>query len=549
MGSTNSTITRVMVYSDRAQVTRTMRVTLDAGEQSLLFDDLPESIDQNSIQAEGFAQAEGGTVLREIKFRTVPMAEATRVDVRALLADQQRLEDLLIDIDDRISHANSEKSVLDSIVKKLTQPVAGVSPASPASGAPAPEMDPERWIRMVDFYRTKLDTLDREIRTQERARRVHADELGRIERELEQSGGVDERTKNQILVLLEMKQKGELSLDVSYVVYGPSWYPSYDLRVLSERKVISIGYNAQVEQSTGEDWNGVKVGLSTAQPAINGQQPQLSPWHINFSRPVLAAARSRSVDMSKKIADSADEDESVLYERMDNGLGAGAAPQASAVERYEADVESNLTSMVFTVNGDNSIPSDNLPHKLTIMLRELPVEFRYSTIPKLAPYAYLRAKTKNDTEVPLLPGPANVFLDNSYVANSQLEFVSPSQEFWTSLGIDEGMKIEYKLLNRFHKDEGVFSKRSRMVYEYQISITNNKTTKEPIVVGDQIPISGDAEIVVTLLDPELKKETTNPEKNENGFLEWHYEPEPKETIKIPLKFQVEHPRERSIVGI
>ena len=49
-----STITQVVVYSDRALVTRSAEVSLGVGENTLEFMMLPESMDQQSLQVPSY---------------------------------------------------------------------------------------------------------------------------------------------------------------------------------------------------------------------------------------------------------------------------------------------------------------------------------------------------------------------------------------------------------------------------------------------------------------------------------------------------------------
>ena len=84
---------------------------------------------------------------------------------------------------------------------------------------------------------------------------------------------------------------------------------------------------------------------------------------------------------------------------------------------------------------------------------------------------------------------------------------NPSEEFWTSLGIDEGIKVDYKFLKKYQKDEGLFSKKCKFIFEYLIIIKNNKKTSEEILVTDQIPISTHDDIKVDLIEPQYKEDT------------------------------------------
>lgn len=60
--------------------------------------------------------------------------------------------------------------------------------------------------------------------------------------------------------------------------------------------------------------------------------------------------------------------------------------------------------------------------------------FEYDTVPKLAQHAFLRAQVTNESRYPFLMGPANVFLDHSYVTETKLNSISPNEEFSCSLG-------------------------------------------------------------------------------------------------------------------
>jgi hypothetical protein len=51
-------------------------------------------------------------------------------------------------------------------------------------------------------------------------------------------------------------------------------------------------------------------------------------------------------------------------------------------------------------------------------LQILPQNFEYESIPKKAPHAYLKARLKNLSTLALLPGPANVYIDNNYISKA-----------------------------------------------------------------------------------------------------------------------------------
>jgi len=535
MITANSRVFEVTVFSDRAQVSRRMTETMTAGEHTILFDLLPEAIDQNSIQING----KGSTVLKDVKFKQAHYAEIPNEQIKTFYDKKQSLEESLSELDDIIMQAGLEKQFVDNIAKTLT--------SEPQEGS-SRELDPEKWLKMVNYYRSKLDQISKEIRDVEKSRIGITRELQKINREINDLGIKQGKTKNQVEVLIEATSNDTISLQLSYIVAGPSWYPVYDLRVSTEEKKMDIIYNAFIRQNTDEDWEDAQIKLSTAQPQISGRQPELSPWFLDIFKP---APVPKSFKKEAMMQDQL---------RMQSAASPGAVPLPEESEHFveemigsmeipSATVETGATSAVFAVAGSNSIACDNQPHKVTILREKFNADFEYSTVPKLVPYAYLKAKVTNQTEFPFLPGESNIFLDNNFVAHSSLELISPSEKFWTFLGVDEGINVEYKFLKKYHKKEGMISKKSKIIYEYSIVITNNKKTEEKIVLSDQLPITQNESIVVELVKPEYTKDTDQLKKNEYNYLEWLFTLQPGEKVEEPFVFSVEHPKDIVVKGL
>lgn len=127
--------------------------------------------------------------------------------------------------------------------------------------------------------------------------------------------------------------------------------------------------------------------------------------------------------------------------------------------------------------------------------------------------------------------------------------MAPGEDFWTFLGIDGAIKVERKFLMKHEEQEGVFEKKTKVVYEYLTEITNNKKSAEELVVWDQIPISSHQDIVVKLVEPRLDKENPAIKKNELNYIEWFYKMNAGEKIKIPFVYTVEYPEGRQVTGL
>jgi uncharacterized protein (TIGR02231 family) len=211
----------------------------------------------------------------------------------------------------------------------------------------------------------------------------------------------------------------------------------------------------------------------------------------------------------------------------------------------DAEVETQTTSALFHIPSQSTIPSDNVPHKVTIAIDKLHADFSYSSTPKLSPYVYLKAVVKNMTAAPFLGGNANIFSNDDFVAMSSMKMTSPGEPFDVYLGIDQAIKIERKLVNKFTDYTGMFTKNVRVTYEFGFTLENTKKTEQRISVQDQLPVSQNEKIVVEQVEPAEK----DMRRDDQGFMNWIMTLNPGEKKSWKLKFNVEYPQGTAISGI
>lgn len=531
-----SSIKSVTVYKDRAQVERTGVKELAQGEHTLIFTGLPNNINTNSLQVTGGSNC----ILQDMKVKDVYLEEVSDDKRKEVLFEIEELEFLIDEINDRITNIKHEKTFLQSMVN--------VSSDNPKKSLFA-FMVPDKMQEMLKFYNNKLNALDDQIRDNKKELKKLKQRLNRLQNEMNGYSQNSLKTEKQVELKIFVKENSNVEISVSYIVYNANWSPVYDLRLNSNKKILQLSYNAIVKQRTGENWENVELKLSTAQPQLAGTCPELSPWYVDIftyqppppSQKIRAKVKAKKELM--KMSGSTIAPEGLLDELKEDMF------EEEPMEIEEAIVETGATSVVFAIPGSNTISDNYEEHKVGISSFELEAELEYNSVPKLSPFAYLTASCINETDFPLLSGKTNVFLDNSFVSNSKLNLVAPNEKFKTSLGIDEGIKIEHKLVNKLSKDEGIFSKKSKVIFEYKIEVTNNKPSESHIKIKDQIPIAQNQEIKIELIEPKIKENTDLLKKTDHGMVEWALTIPPSEKEILPVKFSVEYPRDETITGL
>lgn len=515
-----STISHVTVYTDRAIVTRTTHVELPVGTQEILFAGLPASLNPDLLQVTGAGDA--GVMIMEVRANAAQLAMPANARLQELQNQLRAIQGELRTLTDRGATLLAQRDFLERMKVAATTPPG-------KDGGPLPSI--EQWERLATFYTEGIGRLGPQVQEIDVAKEKVQERLSAVQREIANLQPQSARSVTDVLVRLDVTKAGPLDLALAYTVAGASWGPTYDVRVTGDAKTLAFGYSAMVQQSTGEDWHAVKLTLSTARPAIGGTPPELSPWYVREAQPrPLPGSLRRMTDSASMAAAPMVEEEKA---------------RMSAFEVSAATVQTGLTAATFIIPHAADIPADNAPHKVPVASINLEAELTHLAIPKLAEYAYLRAAVRNTSEYPLISGPVNMYLDGTFVARSHLDTVMPAEKFDLDLGVDDGVTVKRKSINRLTEDTGLVSRKQQITYEWVITIQNNRTYAINVVVKDQLPISQHERIVVELEAPpsrEVKQE-------DDGTLTWTFPLAPGAKRELPLKIAVEYPADLPIDGL
>ena len=108
---------------------------------------------------------------------------------------------------------------------------------------------------------------------------------------------------------MAIKLDRQISDEISIRYYVPSagWEPFYDFRVKNISSPLLIDYQAKVFQTTGEDWSNVSITLTTGNPDISGEKPQLEKWTLgdkpDYTSPQEQKTTAKPGSISGKLTD------------------------------------------------------------------------------------------------------------------------------------------------------------------------------------------------------------------------------------------------------
>lgn len=503
--STNS----VVIYPDRAEITREANLRLEPGFHRVIFEGLPATMIPNSVRV-------SGTSSISIIFLGIELEDQFLESPS--LPEVQKIESQTRELEFEISKINAEMNILNSLEEFITSIQLKFAERA-AQEIKLAKVDLPSWEKAMGFFESKLKGIKMSKISLSRKIDDIRNEEDVLQKKLQSIIPQKPLQAKKAIVSIEAEKEGDLKLNLSYTTRGPSWSPIYNLKALPDEGKIEFSLFSNVTQKSGEDWKNVKVSLSTSFPALEASPPPLNPWILEIA----------PIPMRKGV--SIEQKEAIAMEKV--------------LMPAKAEILETGLHLNFQIPRRVSIPSDGSPHKFPIDFRKLPSKFDYIAVPKLVEAAFLRAKIKNTLPYPIISGNADVFISNEFVGSTNLPFTSKEEELSLFFGRDQQIKVKYELVKKERGKAGLLGGRQRIKFAYRITIQNLRKNGIEIEVIDQIPISQNTQI-------EVKDLNFNPQpnqKDEKGILSWILQIPPLANKEITFEFAIEFPKDANISGL
>ncbi|MEI7473123.1 MAG: DUF4139 domain-containing protein, partial [Chitinophagaceae bacterium] len=216
--------------------------------------------------------------------------------------------------------------------------------------------------------------------------------------------------------------------------------------------------------------------------------------------------------------------------------------QPSTLQQHTTLSESQLNTN-FEIDLPYDIESNGQIQSVTIKEEKINASLQNYAIPKLDKDAYLMAAISDWESLNLLPGNANIIMDNTYLGKSFIDANSTEDTLKLSLGKDRRLSIERKLMKDFTSTK-TNGNNTKQVFTYEITLKNNKKTDLEVLLKDQYPIS-----MVKEIETKLEDDGAAVVDSELGILSWTLKLKPGESKKIRFSYIVKYPKDKKVEGL
>jgi len=277
---TKATNKEVTVYLNGAQVTAEAILSVPKGTTTVRITDVSPFINQNSIQISG---------LKEVSILSIGYETS--------FLPKKTVSEKITDLENKIAAKNREIALLTNTIKGLQEEESLLS-TNKLLSSDQQAVALEKVTAFSKYYRERVPVIKMEIYDSEIKINILRTELDLLHEELKKNFDGSKVEKGEIVLKLDAAVASNLNLTIKYNVSNAGWFPTYEIKAQNTKESLNFIYKAHVYQQTGDNWNDVKLTLSTGDPTFANDRQELEPHYLNFNMPIVSNSSNKRYNYS-----------------------------------------------------------------------------------------------------------------------------------------------------------------------------------------------------------------------------------------------------------
>lgn len=538
-----ATILNATVYFGYgAELTHQSKVKVDATTKMIVLGPLSTSVDVNSLQISVPEEVALLSQHYSVYYPTVPPVPKSK--------EVERLEDSIAGVEKEISRINNWIVIEQEMMTKT-----GLLIETTINTSGNKTITSDELLKLLEYYNGKIEKSKTNIYNHNSNISLQNKRIAELQKKIRAITPVPivkQKPYGQVFLQVMCRRSGEIPVDLSYYTTNAGWTAIYDIRVNSKLNKVKMVYKATLTQTTGIDWKKTKLTLSTGTPNFGVTAPVLTPWYLQLYVPGLYTdlqRRAAQGNASRNMIQSYRDDKSLSEVVTMDAAGEYKQEKLkdknidpSTLQQYTTLNEGQLNTN-FEIDLPYDIESDGQLHSVTIKDQEIACVLKNYAVPRMDKEAYLLAEVADWQNLDLLPGDANIIMDDTYIGKSVIDPNTTADTLNLSLGRDKRIAVKRSLIKELSSLR-TSGGNSRQVFTYEILVKNNKLTDVNLLLKDQFPLSSIKEVEVKLEDGSDALVNT-----ETGVLTWKIDLKPGESKKVRFSYSVKYPKDKKIVNL
>ncbi|MGZ8510769.1 MAG: DUF4139 domain-containing protein [Chitinophagaceae bacterium] len=539
----NADMSQATVYFGYgAELTHQSKVKVNTSTKSIIIDRISTSVNINSLQ---ISCPESVALLSHRYNIFYPVAPVVIKN-----KEIERLEDSISLLQKEISRIDNLVAIEQEVLTKTGILIEATLNANGSKTVSSAEV-----LKLVEYYNAKIEKSKTNIFNYQQSNKQTYKKIEDLKKKITAMNTIQPpvpKPYGQLILQVICQKSEEIPVSLSYYTHNAGWTPVYDIRVNSKTNKVKLVYKASLTQTTGIDWKKTTMTLSTGTPNFGVAAPVLSPWYLQLYVPELYKAlqgRAAGVNVNRNTIQSFKDDKALAEVVVTDANGYYRQQKEeedtidpSTLQQYTTLNEGQLNTN-FEIDLPYDIDSDGQLHNVTIKDEEMACILKNYAVPRADKDAYLLAEVRDWQNLDLLPGDANIIMDDTYIGKSVIDPNTTADTLNLSLGKDKRLAVKRSLVKELSSLKASGGN-NRQNFTYEIIVKNNKLTNVNLLLKDQYPLSTIKEVEVKLEDN--AEATVN---EETGVLTWKINLKPGESKKVRFSYSVKYPKDKKIINL
>ena len=521
----NSRATEATIFAYGAQVTHEVNLSLLAGSHRIILPDLPHGISVEQIRVSA-----PGLRLGSLRYRTdfVPPRDTEQAPAIAAAEEEiERIEDEIQAVEDRLDGFEARRAAAEDQITFLNA-------LGKARNLPENVEDLRALSLMI---REETKAARHEILSADVNSRGAQDALKNLTEDLADAKTaldalVPEAEDRPLLIAAVDAENDVQDIPFRVSFFAEAlWRPAYDLRLSDgDQPSLVIERSADVFQFSGENWEDIRLTLSTQVPTEQSEPSTLRPDLRSLLDPEIMAIRTtRSLATADSSVAEPIIEAPVVVEEASVGLTVS---------------ESGL-SVNYSYADPVSVASEADALRLPFDALEFDAELIARAVPMRDDQAFLVARFTNSSAEPLLQADEVMkIFDGTLVGMDYIFEIAPGEETEIGFGAIDGLQIKRTVINRAEGDRGLINRSNEQTERVRIDLENLTDRTWNVELRDRVPFSEQEDLKITYTaDPAPDIDAVD---DKRGVLQWNIEMEPGNQARVNTSFKMTWPEDQIV---
>lgn len=451
-GLSSAAVSEVTLFPDSARVEETVKIDLQSAgadkNQVILI--LPSQTDPESLTVS--PSSAGRVKIDDIRIKSIARVDENRI--ARLRAQLKKAQNEKKELTARLKALDIQLQFWQAQTKAKAKTVTEADTLASAIGKSSRKIFSEKNAVEAD-----MDMIDKQIKE--------------IQDNLDRAAGKSEKAWEAMVTLSGIPPR-DAQLIYSYTLGGCGWRPLYRMEALPSSASVLFSWDAEIWQSTGEEWKAAPIYLATLQPVRTIMPPVLPPWMIKPKTAVIYKSMQREKAAQARLS----------LEESNDVMAAGApAPVETARATYS----------VWSLGKKTVTPGDR--QRLKIKEEIWPAQFLFLARPSISPEAYLQAHIQLPGPAEIPSGEATFVIDGAIIGKRPFSLAGSEADIY--FGNSPFVTVGSLTVADQSGGAKFFSNKQTRRWQWRLEAKNTGKTPVRLRIEEPIPLSRDERIKLT----------------------------------------------------